>query len=354
MNPTSLLVLVLAYFLSINTFINQNKFVIKGDTECPVVSSVGDRRQNKNALRLVQYNAEWLFIDYCSSAKCPGTGCPWTSVAEAQTHMSYVANVIKTLNPDIVNFCEVEGCDELNLLISSLNDTTYKSYLKQGTDSSTGQNVGMFTRMDPLVNLYRSEERASYPITGSKCGYTGAAGTSGVSKHYITEFNLGGLNTALIGAHLLAIPTEPTRCAEREAQAQVLQNVVAGYIAKGYEVILLGDMNDFDAEVLDVNSDKPTSYVLDIMKGLYGQKQGTYTLTNAASKLAQAERYSDWYDSDDNCATSSKKDYSMIDHVLMSSKIFSKISTVSIYHGYTEYCGTMNSDHYPVVIDLTF
>ena len=29
MNPTSLLVLVLAYFLSINTFINQNQFVIK-------------------------------------------------------------------------------------------------------------------------------------------------------------------------------------------------------------------------------------------------------------------------------------------------------------------------------------
>jgi hypothetical protein len=244
MNPTSLLVLVLAYFLSTNTF------VVKADTECPVVSSVGDRRSNKNALRLVQYNAEWLFIDYCSSAKCPGSGCSWATTADAQTHMSYVANVIKTLNPDIVNICEVEGCDELNTLITSLKDTTYKPYLKQGTDSSTGQNVGMITRVDPLVNLYRSEERASYPVAGSKCGYTGAAGTSGVSKHYITEFNLGGLNTALIGAHLLAIPTEPTRCAEREAQAQVLQNVVAGYIAKGYEVILLGDMNDFDAEVL--------------------------------------------------------------------------------------------------------
>ena len=346
--PTSLIVLFLAFFLS-NVVVKVN-----GDTECPVVSSFGDRRQNKNSLRLVQYNAEWLFIDYCSNAKCPGTGCPWQTVADAQTHMSYVANVIKTLNPDIVNFCEVEGCDELNMLITSLNDTTYKPYLKQGTDTSTGQNVGMITRLDPLTSLYRSEERASYPISGSKCGYTGAAGTSGVSKHYITEFNLGGLKTALIGAHLLAIPTEPTRCAEREAQAQVLQNVVAGYIAKGYEVVLLGDMNDFDAEVLDVNSDKPTSYVLDIMKGLYGQQKGTYTLTNAASKMAQSERYSDWWDSDDNCATSSQKDYSMIDHVLMSSNIFGKISKVSIYHGYTEYCGTLNSDHYPVVIDLTF
>lgn len=353
MIPTSLLALFLTFILSYNTFTNTH-ILVNADTECPIVSSFGDRRSNPNSLRLVQYNVEWLFIDYCSSAKCPGTGCSWQTTADAQTHMSYVSNVIKTLNPDIVNFCEVEGCDELNMLITSLKDTTYKPYLKQGTDSSTGQNVGMITRVDPLVNLYRSEERVAYPVPGSKCGYTGASGTSGVSKHYITEFNLGGFKTALIGAHLLAIPTEPTRCAEREAQAQVLQNIVSGYITKGYEVILLGDMNDFDAEVLDVNSDKPTSYVLDIMKGLYGQKKGTYTLTNAATKMAQSERYSDWWDSDDNCATSSPKDYSMIDHVLMSSKIFNKISKVSIYHGYTEYCGTMNSDHYPVVIDLTF
>ena len=354
MTPTSFLVLFFVYVLSCNTFIDNKQMVVNADTECPIVSAPSDRRPNKNSLRLVQYNAEWLFIDYCSSAKCPGSGCSWASVTDAQTHMSYVANAIKALNPDIVNICEVEGCDELNTLITSLKDTTYKPYLKQGTDTSTGQNVGMITRIDPLINLYRTEERASYPITGSKCGYTGPAGTSGVSKHYITEFSLGGYKTALIGAHLLAIPTEPSRCAEREAQAQVLQNVVAGYITKGYEVILLGDMNDFDAEVPDVNSDKPTSYVLDIMKGLYGLQKGHYTLTNAAPKMAQSERYSDWYDSDDNCATSSPKDYSMIDHVLMSSKIFGKVSTVSIYHGYTEYCGTMNSDHYPVVIDLTF
>ena len=129
MMPTSLLVLFLAFILSSNTYTN---VAVKADTECPVVSSAGDRRNNKNSLRLVQYNAEWLFIDYCSSAKCPGSGCSWATTADAQTHMSYVSNVIKTLNPDIVNFCEVEGCDELNMLITSLQDTTYKPYLKKG------------------------------------------------------------------------------------------------------------------------------------------------------------------------------------------------------------------------------
>jgi exonuclease III len=350
MTPTSLLAFIFTFFTLFTPF---NQFV-SADTECPIVSSFGDRRQNQNSLRLVQYNVEWLFIDYNSNSKCPGTGCPWTTVDDAKIHLSYVADAIKSLNPDIINFCEIEGCDELNMLITELQDTTYKPYLKQGTDTSTGQNVGMLTRIDPLTSLYRSEERVSYPVPGSKCGYTGTSGTSGVSKHYITEFNLGGLKTAFIGAHLLAYPTDTSRCAQREAQAQVLQNVIYSYVAKGYEIIFLGDLNDFDAEVPDINSDKPISYVLDILKGLFGQQKGLYTLTNAAAKMAQSERYSDWWDSDSNCATTSSKDYSMIDHVLMTSKIYNKISKASIYHGYKEYCDKINSDHYPVVIDLTF
>jgi endonuclease/exonuclease/phosphatase family metal-dependent hydrolase len=324
------------------------------DTECPVVSSFDDRRSNKNSLRLVQYNVEWLFIDYCTSSDCPGNGCSWKTQTDAQTHLSHVTKVIDELQPDIINFCEVEGCDELQDVVNALEKgSSYKYYLKKGTDTSTGQNVGMLTKIDPLVNLYRTESKVSYPIPGSTCGYTGT-GTTGVSKHYITEFNLGGMKVAMIGAHFIAIPTDPIRCAQREGQAQVLQYVVSDYIAKGFEVILLGDMNDFDSEVLDMNSDKPISKTLQILKGMAGEKKGTYSLTNVASKMNQSERYSDWYDSDNNCNTSSQKDYSMIDHVLVSSKIEKNIASVSMYHGYKEYCGKWDSDHYPVVIDFSF
>ena len=304
-------------------------------------------------MRLVQYNVEWLYIDYYASADCPGNGCTWHTQSDAQTHLSYVSNVIRDLNPDIINFCEIEGCDELNMLKAQL-DSSYNSYLKKGTDTSTGQNVGMLTRIDPLVNLYRSEEKIAYPIAGTKCGSTTASGTSGVSKHYITEFNLGNMNVAFIAAHLLAIPTDPSRCVQREAQAQILQNIVTSYLQNGYEIILLGDMNDYDAEVEDINSDKPTSRVLDIMKGLDGEKKGTYSLTNIAYRMGQQERYSDWWDSDNNCNTTSQKDYSMIDHVLVSQNIDKKVINVFIYHGYKEYCGKWDSDHYPVILDLKF
>ena len=335
------------------TFLSLSAFTSASDTECPIVSTIGDRRKDKNTLRLVQYNVEWLFIDYYSSMDCPGNGCTWHSVSDATTHMSYVADVINTLQPDILNLCEVEGCDELYLLKEQLiSSGDYNAYLKKGTDTGTGQNVGMLTRVDPFVNLYRSEEKVSYPIAGSKCGTTNSSGTTGVSKHYITEFGIGKMNVALIGIHLLAIPTDPSRCVQREGQAQVIQNIVSSYIQKGYEVIVIGDMNDYDGDVLDLNGNIPTSRVLNILKGQDGEKKGNYSLNNMVVKIAQDERYSEWWDSDNNCDTTSSSDLSMIDHVLVSSGIEKKISNVYMYHGYKEYCGKWNSDHWPVVLDI--
>jgi exonuclease III len=326
--------------------------IVFADTECPYVTTIGDRRSDRNKLRIVQYNVEWLFIDYCSSSKCPGSGCTWANQTEAETHMNYVVDVVKELNPDIINFCEIEGCDELNMLKDRL-DSSYIPYLKKGTDTSTGQNVGMLTRVDPLVSLYRTESKYNYPLPDSNCGYTGSVGSSGVSKHYITEFKFNGYNIAFIAAHLLAIPTDPMRCAEREAQASVLQNVIFGYFNKGYEIIVLGDFNDYDGSVLDINNNKPTSRVLDILKGHQGDLSGLYSLHSVAEEIVQNERYSDWWDSDNNCKTSSQKDYSMIDHVLVTDAIRKNIADVFIYHGYNEFCGKYNSDHYPVVIDFT-
>ena len=191
----------------------------------------------------------------------------------------------------------------------------------------------------------------SYPIQGSKCGYTGSPGSTGVSKHYITEFTFSNKNMALITAHLIAYPTDSSRCAQREAQASILNNVILGYIQKGYSVIMMGDFNDFDGKVLDVNSNKPTSQVLDILKG---NTLNNYQLFSAAQKMAQSDRFSDWYDSDNNCNTGSGKDYSMIDHILVTEDLLDGIFDVYMYHGYPEYCGKYDSDHYPVVIKIHF
>lgn len=322
-----------------------------GDNECPTVTSVQDKRANKNTLRLMQYNVEWLFIDYYSNANCPGDGCTWKNQSEAEKHMSYVSKTINYLNPDIINLCEVEGCDELNLLKGQLNGN-YTPYLKKGTDSATGQNVAMLTCVDPITSLYRTEMKYNYPISGSKCGYNGSVSSTSVSKHYITEFVFNKLNIAFISAHLIAMPFDPTRCSQREAQASILQSVIYDYISRNYEVVMIGDFNDYDAEVPDINNNIPMSSVINILKGLSGEYAGKYILYSAAENTYKNERYTNWWDSDTNCNTSSKQDYTMIDHVLVTKTIQNHIHNVFIYHGYDEYCGKYNSDHYPVVVDF--
>jgi len=327
--------------------------IVLCDTQCPIPVTYEDRRTNQTNFRFVQYNTEWLFVDYCSSSNCPGSGCPWENTTEAQTHLEYVSTVIHNLQPDMIHICEVEGCDELNMLIGNIGTSDYIPYLIKGTDTSTGQNVGMLTKIDPIKSLYRTEERVSYPIPTSTCGYTGSPSTSGVSKHYITEMIINDVDIALIGTHLLAYPTDVQRCAQREAQAQVLQNVIIQYIKKGFEIIVSGDLNDFDGEILDANNNKPLSSVLDIFKGFAGTYKNGYTLYSVNECMEKSMIYSDWWDKNGDCVSSSTE-FSMIDHILVSKYLFDRIVNVFVYQKYSEFCGTYNSDHYPLVVDFSF
>ena len=302
------------------------------------------------ALRIVQYNVEWLFIDYYKSSDCPGNGCDWKNYSDAENHLNIVAKRLKYLDPDIINLCEVEGLTELNMLNSEL-DNKYSVYFEKGKDTATGQNVAMLSKIIPSIDLYRTEIHYEYPINDSNCNYNGNISSTGVSKHYITEFIFKNMNVAFIAAHLIAFPTSSSRCAQREAQALILQSIIFDYIQKDYEIIMIGDFNDYDPNILDVNNHIPISHTLEILKGMHGTYNGLYNLENIAETIIQSERYSDWYNSNGKC-TPSTKDYSMIDHVLVSSGIRNNIINSFIYHGYDEYCGKYDSDHYPIVIDL--
>lgn len=330
--------------------------IYSSDTQCPYSPTVpSDRRTDKNVVRLIQYNVEWMFYDEYSG--CPGSSCVWTNQSEVLTHMDYVSNIINELNPDIVNFCEIEGCDEINMLINKTNPS-FNPYLIKGTDSATGQNVGMMTLIDPTIDLYRVETKYEYPISNSQCGYTWGNGTTGVSKHYITQFEFTKLdgsviNTAMISAHLLAYPTDPERCAKREAQAMVLQEKIYNLINDGLEVIMIGDLNDWDNLILDANDNKPISQVLDILKGNIGVYSSQYVLKSIGDKIFQDQRYSEYWDENNDCQTQSTE-FSMIDHILLTPNLYSIVSNAFAYHAYPHSCNknSYNSDHDPVVIDF--
>jgi len=340
-------VIIILYVIFINIY------TINNSTNCDITFFLtNDRRKDKKKLRIVQYNVEWLFIENDSDWDCPGKGCDWKNVNEAKIHMNFIAKIINDLDPDLIVLCEVHGCNELNILKNKL-DGTYTSYLKKGTDKKK-QNVALLSRINPVVNLYRTEERVSYPIPESHCGYKGPTMDIDVMKHFITEFNFDNMNVALIAAHLLAMPNDPKRCAEREAQATILQNVIMSYISKGYEIIVIGDFNDFDEEVIDLKKNKPNSQVVDILKGYKGKFSGKYKLYNVSENIEQSQRYSNYHDSDKNQNTYSKNDFSLIDYILVTNEIKNKISKSFIYQVYEKHYCKYCSDHYPIVIDLDY
>jgi len=52
-----------------------------------------------------------------------------------------------------------------------------------------------------------------------------------------------------------------------KAQAKVAEEVIQGYAERNYEIIVIGDFNDYDPNILDLNNDVPISQVIDIIKG---------------------------------------------------------------------------------------
>jgi len=318
-----------------------------GTVGCPKApTSPGDRRTNKDTLKVVAWNVDWLFTNVShdmGKIVCPGPGsesCDWKNESIALAHLEKVIENIATLNGDIVAMEEVEDCDTLRNISTYLGYLNYKAYMHLGQDKFTGQNPGILTRVDPFEDLEFSTEEVPYPVAGSTCPQP-KSGTHGASKHYHARFGMKQFNISMIGVHLLAGPTDNQRCLEREAQATVVANIVKKAVSMGDEIIVLGDFNDWDDSVLDINSNKPISSTLRILR-----EAGN--LTNVASKIAdQSQRYSDWYNEDGSCEDR-PKDRSMIDHMLVSDELFARITDVGILHNFVNGCGSLYSDHWPV------
>jgi len=292
------------------------------------------------------FNAEWLFLD---GKSCPGSGCPWSNEAAALQHLKDVASVLQGVNADIMSLEEVQGCDVLRALIDLLpSDFGYKPYLIRGTDSATGQNVGLLTRIDPSDDLARTEDRASFPISGTGCGPT-TSGTSGISKHYYTIINVNGIRILFLGMHLIAFPIDPSRCNQREAQATVARSLISSLNGKFDELVILGDFNDYSGTVIDAAGDIPTSRVLEWL----GTPENGIQMTNIAQYINQTNRYTTWYDIDNSCQDQGGKEHTSIDHLLISPGLNAQRTSSLIDHSYKVSCKTQFSDHWPVIVELS-
>ncbi|KAI9102824.1 Endonuclease/exonuclease/phosphatase [Phlyctochytrium arcticum] len=322
-------------------------------------TSPGDRRSNKDELTVANFNAEWLYINGgTGSFRCPGRSCPWKNRQMALQHFNHVAVAISEMNlPDVIHLSEVEGCDALDVLIDALEKNhgvgsgLYRGYLVPGRDTALGQNVGFLTKVDPFEDVIRTDDRVLYPISGSTCGFSppGApARLYGVTKHYFARLEVNGIRIFLTGNHFIAYPDKPERCEKREAQASIISNNIKTHLNRnnGDEVIVLGDLNDYDEEIVDAAGavDQPISRALRLLRG--STEPPLYNVAHHWQNLT--ERYSNWYDRNHNCVDDGGDEHVLIDHVLVSKGLKSRLVETYALHSYKQFCGTLNSDHWPI------
>ena len=108
-----------------------------------------------------------------------------------------------------------QDCHIMRRLNSVLGqEMMYQPYMAQGSDTATGQNMGLLTRIDPVQALRTTNSREAYPVQvrssmlfmcihppivtcmvgelqGSTCG-SHETGDSGCSKHFGALFRIEG------------------------------------------------------------------------------------------------------------------------------------------------------------------
>lgn len=295
-----------------------------------------DRRTNSSTLSIMTLNAEFLWDGIAPEEG--SVNFEWkNSETEAMEHMEVVAQIIIRNNPDILNLVEVENLDALKTLNKSfLFGLGYKPFFVQGRDTYTGQDVALLSRIDPEnMDIYYYPEK----------GESGNIQKS-VSKNYYCKFTIGDLKIAVIGLHFLAYPMSQSRKHKRQAQADAIHILTMELNNDGYSVIVLGDFNDFDGDILDNNDNIPITNVLTIVKSMDTSNPDD-DLINVMNDVHKTDRYTAFWDANRNDLVDSPREFSAIDHILLSSDLSSKVDLVNIPHDYDP---RLVTDHFPVFV----
>lgn len=307
---------------------------------CAGLSSAEDRRPDPSRLRIMTINGLFLW-----DGVAPEEGdvdFPWkNSQTEAEEHMEEVARLIRSNDPDIVNVVEVENGAALNRMNDLfLAGRSYKVFFVQGKDSATGQDVALLTRVDPEGGAVARDERLGQSGTVQK----------GVSKHYFGTIPVGDTRIFILGLHFLARPLDDTRRLEREAQADAVRSMILAHRCATCEIVVLGDFNDFDggADSSDHKDSMPITNVLRIVRGL-GPTTPADDLLNAAKFVPKGERFTAFFDQNENNHTDPPQEFTSIDHVLLSQRLADRVQVVEIDHDFDPVSVT---DHFPVVVQV--
>ena len=309
-------------------------------------------------IRIVNFNAELLN----APGVTPGTIQKYRFDHARKRHLEGVATLIETLNPDIVNLVEVSSKEAVDAVVAILHEkgmTEYKGYHIDSNDPFTAGDVALISKIEPdlvegqpIRTIYSEEGDPTWRESFSFIGRGGEKVTlnTSISRNSLYFLTVGGHKLGFVGLHLKSNPQDDYSNAKRTAEAAVVRRIINGEVTKrGYQPVVIGDLNDYDPDVPDADESRATSttVIRDIKD--YDPAQDGPELVNVAEKIArQADRYTSHWDRNENGADDGDDVYTMIDHILLPKDLMPFVTRAFICHS----VGIDTSDHFAVVVDL--
>jgi predicted extracellular nuclease len=257
-------------------------------------------RQPRHTLRVANFNMENLFaagmVDDGHTFTRREVDAKTTRLADA------VGNVLR--RPDVVVTEEVASLTPLQDVARKLHD--YRAYWLESTDARHIA-VGLLVKDGVHVsNLHQIGRDAT--TTQSGCADDGVSNKLFERPPLEVDVSEDGLSFTLIGNHL-ASQSHPEPC--RQAQATFLHDEAASLEAAGKQVMVIGDLNDFE--------DSPALTQNMVAPGV--------TLKNLWSEAPSDNRYSFQFDGQ----------LQTLDHVFVSDGLHAGVQDVRYVHFDNDY-----------------
>lgn len=309
-------------------------------------------------VRLATFNAEIL--------TAPGSWAGnlrkyrWDVAREAQ--FERVAAVIEAINPDVLNLIECTSKDSVDLLVKILHEkglTKYQGYHVESNDTFTSMDVALISKFPPdeiegeqIRTMWSEDDDPTWRQTYQVIGRTGRKSNrnGSISRNAVYYLTIGGHKLGFLGLHLKSNPSDDASNAQRSAQAKIAQRIIRQEITgRGYMPIVLGDINDYDPDVPDRDETRDTvTTVLRDLKDFDTESEGDELVNIAKLIPRQADRYTSFWDRNENGARDPYDVFTMIDHVLLPKELIPSVTRAFIFHS----VDLDTSDHRAVVVDL--
>ena len=309
-------------------------------------------------LRIVTFNAEMLTAPRIRVGKMQ----KYRGDVARRAQFERVAAVVEAINPDVLNLIEVTSREGVNLLVKILHEkglADFRGYHIDSNDNYSGMDVALLSKIEPdaiggrQIHTFHSDRddptwQESYRVQiGSGPVETRRAS---LSRHAVYYLTVDGYKLGFLGLHLKANPSSKAANAQRTAQSKIALRILQQEIVRrGYMPVVLGDINDYDPDVADRDETRGTlTTVVRDLKNFDADQQGDELVNVASLMPRQADRYTSFWDRNENRARDPHDVFTMIDHIFLPKELMPFVKRAYIFHS----IALETSDHRPVVVDL--